>query len=111
MDFTAPDLKMTPLLSITSQLNLNIFDIFICLYPINKCIIDQSCSRYIQSYIQSYINHTSIIHYVLILTQCNVIQGQTLVQGQKAVSAYFTSGQILPFGFARQNSSKCLPQK
>ena len=98
---------MTPLLSITSQLNLNIFDIFICLFPINKCIIDHSCSRYIQSYI----NYTSIIHHVLILTQCNVIQGQTLVQSQKAVSAYFTSRQILPFGFARQNSSKCLLEK
>ena len=28
----------------------------------------------------------------------------TAVQRQKAVSAYFTSEQILPFGFARQYS-------
>ena len=28
----------------------------------------------------------------------------TAVQSQKAVSAYFTSKQILPFGFAEQNS-------
>ena len=29
----------------------------------------------------------------------------TAVQSQKAVSAYFTSKQILPFGFAEQTSS------
>ena len=31
----------------------------------------------------------------------------TAVQSQKAVSAYFTSKQILPFGFAEQNSMHC----
>ena len=29
----------------------------------------------------------------------------TAVRSQKAVSAYFTSKQILPFGFAEQNTS------
>ena len=29
---------------------------------------------------------------------------KTAVQSQKAVSAYFTSKQILPFGFAEQNT-------
>ena len=33
----------------------------------------------------------------------------TAVQSQKAVSAYFTSKQILPFGFAEQNSATLMP--
>ena len=35
-----------------------------------------------------------------------VTYSSTAVQSQKAVSAYFTSKQILPFGFAEQSSSQ-----
>ena len=35
--------------------------------------------------------------------------GNTAVQSQKAISAYFTSKQILPFGFAEQYPDAHLP--
>ena len=34
-------------------------------------------------------------------------EGNTAVQSQKAVSAHFTSNQIVPFGFAEQNRGVC----
>ena len=34
----------------------------------------------------------------------NMMKSYTAVQSHKAVSAYFTSKQILPFGFAQQYS-------
>ena len=38
----------------------------------------------------------------------SVYNRPTAVQSQKAVTAYFTSKQLLPFGFARQNYKCCL---
>ena len=37
-----------------------------------------------------------------------LVDTRTAVQSQKAVSAYFTSKQILPFSFAKQVSSACI---
>ena len=47
------------------------------------------------------------IHFIADITHTrnnNVIVRDDALQSQNAVSAYFTNKQIIPFGFARQNT-------
>ena len=55
------------------------------------------CMTIIRKHVQYEIMYNNIIH--------------TAVQSQKAISAYFTSNQILPFSFAEQYMHLPLPHE